>query len=214
MAERKKKDDFTRTMVPEVPAAAKTNVSKVGTVLGKAHFDAKLAQAQAELAAAKAQLAAANKALANLQKPAAASRPSAPARPAAKAPARAAVPPSTDDGGEDLQFKVEVPVGTHGSAVREAVKNSKVQPKVIKIDLDGDHASVPAQPCDAGNRLANPAALACGDYLHGELDPEEEAGDNTAEEVTAITSVHQGVVFNLSSYSSSAVAPAVRRAAG
>ncbi len=217
MAARKNNADFTVTVVPEVPAAVKTStrpappVPPTAAAPTKSQLDKKLAQAQAELAAAKAQLAAANAALANLQAPAA--QKAERATPSVKAKAHlVAVPPASSaaDDSEELQFKVDVPTSTHPSAVKEAVKKSKVQPKPIKIDLEGDHAKLPEKSCDAGNRLANPAALACGDYLHGEIEPDEE--DLTATEMYDVpTSMHQGVVFNLSSYASAAVAPALRR---
>ena len=210
MAARKNNPDFTATIVPELPAAAQTTASKsLPKALGNkatAKVNLQLAQAQAELKAAKAQLAAANKALASIRQD---------ARGTDSKNAKnitTSRPSSNTADGEDLQFKVELPEKTVASVVKDIVKKAVARPKAIKIDLDGDHAKVAAQPCDAGNRLANPAALACGDYLHGEIDPEEVEATEVDKEIG--TFMHQGVVFNLSPYASAAVASAIRRLGG
>lgn len=231
MAVKKLKSDFTSTVVPDLPAS----VTSLSTLPSP---EKALAKVQADLAKAKAQLAKANEALAKLKHP----RPVPPGAPKKVTPPPVTPPPVTPAGAarkpseetqEDMQFVVELPEDnrpTVPSGIQKVLKKAKRPPKTLSIDYEDHPELAHKEKVDAGKRLVNPAALACGSYIHGEgpeddddtgffkRDAEGKAAEPTrtaivAHDLEAGTFIHQGLAFNFSEYASAGVGSIPRRLA-
>ena len=223
MAAKKRPAEFTRTVVPALPEEIQQQ-NKAKTITSSTAQE--LAKLRADLAQAQAQLAQANQVLAKIEQhhqPAPKTRPTL-VKPAAAPRTGTKTATTKREEGDDRQFVVELPPEpeyTVPSDIKKVMDKAKRQPKKLSIDF-ADHPELADRPkVDAGKQLVNPAALACGSYVHGEGDLDESTRPAVPTQTAILmddgggvfTSVHQGVVFNMSSYSAAGVGSVPRRLA-